>query len=107
MMRDLLTTTDKRCTYDLPRSLKERFGNLSLTVDRLLVGLAGGASMLIPMIIMAFAKSKMARLVVVSVATILFANFMALTSVSKENVVASTAAYAAVMVVFIGSAESD
>ncbi|CZT21794.1 uncharacterized protein RCC_07660 [Ramularia collo-cygni] len=91
---------------DLAISLKERFGNLSLMVDRLFVALAGGASMLVPMIIMAFATSRTARLLVTSLATIIFANAMALTSASKENVVASTAAYAAVMVVFIGSATS-
>lgn len=91
---------------DLCIYLKERLGNLSMTVDRLIVGLAGGAGMLVPMIIMAFATSRTARLLVVSLATIVFANFMALTSASKENVVAATAAYAAVMVVFIGSAES-
>lgn len=86
--------------------MKEKLGNLSMVVDRLIVALAGGAGMLAPMIIMAFATSRTARLLVVSLATLVFANFMALTSASKENVVAATAAYAAVMVVFIGSAES-
>lgn len=91
---------------DVPGYLRDKYGNLSMTVDRLAVALAGGASMLVPMIIMSFASSVTERLIVVSVATIVFANFMALTSASKENVVAATAAYAAVMVVFLGSAES-
>lgn len=100
----LLTTVGALFKRDVANLLKERFGNLSMTVDRILVGLAGGASILVPMIIMVFATSMTARLICVSVATIVFANFVALTSVSKENVVAATAAYAAVMVVFIGNA---
>lgn len=92
--------------WDVADSLKRRFGNLTKTLDRLLVGLAGGASLLVPMIVMTFAKSRTARLIIVSVATMLFATAMALTTTSKENVITATTAYAAILVVYIGSSES-
>lgn len=90
--------------WDAADKLKRRFGNLTKTLDRLLVGIAGGASLLVPMILMTFEETRTARLIIVSVATLLFAAAMALTTTSKDNVIAATAAYAAIMVVYIGSA---
>lgn len=92
--------------WDVADGLKRRFGNLTKTMDRLLVGLAGGASLLVPMIVMTFATSRTARLIIVSVATLLFATAMALTSTSKDNVIAATTAYAAILVVYIGSSDT-
>ncbi|KAF2170721.1 hypothetical protein M409DRAFT_18695 [Zasmidium cellare ATCC 36951] len=93
-------------TWDVADGLKRRFGNLTKTLDRLLVGLAGGASLLVPMIVMTFATTRAARLIIVSVATMLFATAMALTTTSKENVITATTAYAAILVVYIGSSET-
>ncbi|KAK4501455.1 hypothetical protein PRZ48_007264 [Zasmidium cellare] len=93
-------------TWDVADGLKRRFGNLTKTLDRLLVGLAGGASLLVPMILMTFETSRTARLIIVSVATMLFATAMALTTTSKENVITATTAYAAILVVYIGSSET-
>ena len=93
--------------WDIADNLKKRFGNLTTTLDRILVGVAGGAALLIPMIIMTFATSQTARLIVVSVATMLFAVFMAFTGTSKESVIGSVAAYAAIMVVYIGSSDTS
>ena len=93
-------------TRDVADSLKRRFGNLTATLDRFLTGLAGGISLLVPMIVMTFLPGRTARLVIVSVATMLFAAAMSLTAVSKDNVIAATAAYAAIMVVYIGSSDT-
>ncbi len=54
------------------------------------------------MIIMTYVTAIHYRLVIVSTATILFAIGIALTSASKDAVIGATAAYAAVMVVYIG-----
>ena len=71
------------------------------------LAIGAGASLLVPMIIMTFKTSRTARLIVVSVATILFGVLFAVISNSKENILGATAAYAAVMVVYIGSANSS
>lgn len=93
-------------TWDVADSLKRRFGNLTATLDRFLTGLAGGISLLVPMIMMTFLTGRTARLVIVSCATMLFAAAMSLTTVSKDSVIAATAAYAAIMVVYIGSSDT-
>lgn len=90
--------------WDVANSLRRRFGNLSEALGRIIIGIVGGASFLVPMIIMTFVTQVHYRLVIISVATILFAIGVAFTSASKDSVVAATAAYAAVMVVYIGSA---
>lgn len=65
----------------------------------------GGAFLLTPMIIMTFRTSRTARLVTVCVATLLFAMFMGCgTSARKQDILGATAAYAAVMVVYVGTA---
>ena len=73
-------------------------------VTRLLFSVTGGAALLVPMIIMTFYTSQHARLIVVALAVILFSIFMAATNAPRDSIVAATAAYAAVMVVYIGSA---
>ena len=78
--------------------------NITRIFQQIILAVAGGASLLVPMIIMTFKTSQTARLIVVSVATILFGMVFAVVSSSKENILAGTAAYAAVMVVYIGSA---
>lgn len=78
--------------------------NFTRKFQQLILAFAAGASLLVPMIIMTFQTSRTARLIVVSVATILFGMCFALASNSKENILGGTAAYAAVMVVYIGTA---
>lgn len=92
--------------WDMADRLKKRFGNLTQTLDRVLVGVTGGASLLIPMIMMTFLTGRNARLLIVSIATILFAMAMALWSKDRESVIGATSAYAAIMVVYIGSSET-
>lgn len=65
----------------------------------------GGAALIVPMLIMALRPGLVVNLVTTSVATILFgtaAAFM-LSGSSGQDVLASTAAYAAVLVVFVGA----
>lgn len=93
-------------TWDLADNLKKRFGNLTTTLDRFLVGLAGGVSLLVPMILMTFLTGRTPRLIIVSVATLLFAGIVSFTTASREAVVGSTAAYAAIMVVYIGASDT-
>ncbi|KAK3048972.1 hypothetical protein LTR09_009626 [Extremus antarcticus] len=81
--------------------------NLTAMAQRVVVALVGGAALLVPMVVMTFETGRTGMLVVVCVATILFGVAFALVSKSKENVLAGTAAYAAVMVVYIGSASPD
>lgn len=73
--------------------------------QRSIIAMTGGASLLVPMIIMTFATSRTARLIIVSAAVLLFSVFAAVaTAASRENLLGATAAYAAVMVVYVGTA---
>ncbi|KAK0616196.1 hypothetical protein B0T14DRAFT_567817 [Immersiella caudata] len=76
-------------------------------LERLGMGLAGGLALIIPMLIMVLQKDLVTTLVTTSVATMLFAGGLALlgTRLKGETVLASVAAYAAVLVVFVGTSE--
>ncbi|KAE9366537.1 hypothetical protein N431DRAFT_445261 [Stipitochalara longipes BDJ] len=80
---------------------------LSSFVDRLvkfLLALVGGASLIVPMLIMSFHASKTKSLVTVSIATFVFSFVLAMALRLKINdVLGATAAYAAVLVVFVGT----
>jgi hypothetical protein len=78
--------------------------DLTRKFQQILLAIGAGGSLLVPKIIMTFETSRRARLIVVSVATILFGVLFTVISNSKENILGATAAYAAVMVVYIGSA---
>jgi len=56
------------------------------------------------MMIMTFKVSRTARLTTVCVATLVFAYCMVFISSNRQEIVAATAAYAAVMVVYVGTA---
>ena len=77
--------------------------NLTTLLGHVLLAVVGGVSLLAPMIIMTFVTGRNGRLIVVCVATMLFGVVFGVVSSSKENILAGTAAYAAVMVVFVGS----
>jgi hypothetical protein len=75
---------------------------------RFLVALMGGAFLLVPIIAMSFTHSQNWRLVISSIAVIAFAVFLSfLSEASNQEVLGGAAAYAAVMVVFVGSALSN
>jgi hypothetical protein len=71
------------------------------------VAVTAGASILLPMIIMTFVPSIYWRLGIVSAAVIVFALGMSAASQSSDEVIAATAGYAAIMVVYIGSTDHE
>ena len=80
--------------------------NISPFVDRLarfIIAFASGTSLIVPMIIMSLHPSITKSLITTSVAVVLLAAFLSfvIRSSNAETIVA-TAAYAAVLVVFIG-----
>jgi hypothetical protein len=61
----------------------------------------------VPIIIMSFLTTQNARLITASLFVVAFATFLSFTSAaSNHEILAGSAAYAAVLVVFIGSALS-
>ena len=77
----------------------------ALTWERLWMGLLGGLALIAPMLIMVLHKDLLTTLLTASVATVLFAGAMALlaSETRGETVLAAVAAYAAVLVVFVGA----
>ena len=72
---------------------------------RMIFALVGGVALIAPVLIMTLHPSRNTSLITVSVATFLFALVMALwaTDMVGKDVLATTAAYVAVLVVFIGT----
>ena len=71
--------------------------------QRLTAAVFGGLSVIVPMLIMAINPSQAKTLVTSSVAVLVFALILAWrSSANMETLLATTAAYAAVMVVFVG-----
>ena len=64
--------------------------------------IAGGAALLISMLTIPFFTSPNVRLTVIYITVLLFSGLMATTNAPSNNIVAATAAYAAVMIVYIG-----
>jgi hypothetical protein len=73
--------------------------------SRLQMALFGGVALIAPMLIMALHPGRTVDLVTTSVATVIFVIFVVVwnTDASGMEVLASTAAYAAVLVVFVGA----
>ncbi|KAI1324197.1 hypothetical protein F5Y16DRAFT_402604 [Xylariaceae sp. FL0255] len=73
--------------------------------QRLRMAIFGGIAILVPVIIMSFRTKLSEQLIITSVATVLFAIWSVIigTDASGKDVLASTAAYAAVLVVFVGT----
>jgi len=64
----------------------------------------GGAALLVPMIIMVFEASLSKSLITTSVSVLFFAGFLSFgISASNQDILAATATYAAVLVVFVGT----
>lgn len=88
-------------------SRTERYNAASLAQirERLWMGIAGGLALIVPMIIMVLKKDLLTTLLTTSSATLLFAGVLAIapTDIRGETVLAAVAAYAAVLVVFVGA----
>jgi hypothetical protein len=73
-------------------------------IGSVIVSVASGASIIVPMIIMSFDGGRTKSLIVVSVAVLFFGFVLAaVIQVRGENVFLATATYAAVLVVFVGA----
>jgi len=90
-------STTHNCQEYRGRQLWVRFGMAS----------AGGLVLIVPMLIMANLESKTASLVTTCVAMFLFAAGITFgTQLKPDQVLGATAAYAAVLVVFVGTSFS-
>ena len=71
---------------------------------RFVVGFVGGAALIVPMLVMSIKRSQAKSLTTTSVAVVLFAVAMAVgIRATNAETLAATAAYAAVLVVFVGT----
>ena len=69
---------------------------------RFLIAITSGASLIVPMVIMSLDKTLRKSLVTTSVAVLLFAAFISFVmKVKNSDIITATAAYAAVLVVFV------
>lgn len=77
--------------------------------QRILMGVFGGIALICPVLVMVLYPSRNTNLVTVSVATILFAFLLAIgaSDGTGKDVLAATAAYTAVLVVFFGTSGSS
>ena len=90
---------------ELEQKGREQRSQRNAFTQRIVMAMFGGAALIGPMLIMTLHPSRNTSLITVSVATFLFAlalAFIARDSAGK-NVLAATAAYAAVLVVFVGT----
>lgn len=73
--------------------------------ERLIMGLFGGLALIGPMLIMVLNPSQNTSLITVSIATIIFSLVLAQSArdIAGKDVLAATAAYAAVLVGFVGA----
>jgi hypothetical protein len=75
---------------------------------RFAMAVAGGIALIVPVVVMSCHQSLTWSLATTSIATVLFAIFITLYSRAEEkDILAATAAYAAVLVVFIGTSLSQ
>ena len=81
--------------------------NVQQLGQRFIMAISGGVALLVPMIVMVLNPSQNKSLITTCVAVSVFAIIIALISkASPENVLGITAAYAAVLVVFVGTGSS-
>lgn len=98
-LHQLMGTFNERTRVNKDRNLKELTARLAAAV-------LGGIALIGPMLLMVLRQDKTTNLITTCVAVLVFAIMMAQYSTgSKETIVATVAAYAAVLVVFVGSQE--
>lgn len=90
---------------DYSQGLPPEIYSASLTrIARFLVGIVGGAWLIVPLLIMAFHSSLTKTMVTVCIAVVLFALAVSLLfKLDNKDTVTATATYAAVLVVFVGT----
>ena len=84
---------------------KAELAKRSAFTSRLLMSLFGGIALIVPTIIMAKHQDVNTSLITTSIATVVFAAILAIgaTDSTGKDVLAATAAYTAVLVVFVGT----
>jgi hypothetical protein len=86
---------------------RQEYGGRGSFVDvsaRVLFGLCGAISLLIPLVVLTFIKSVNYRLLATILFVLTFVLMIALLSdANNQELVGATAAYAAVLVVFVGT----
>jgi VIT1/CCC1 family predicted Fe2+/Mn2+ transporter len=81
---------------------------IDATKARLIWSISGGLLLIVPMLIMALVRSQTASLITSSSAVLIFALAVAgISSAKPQELLAATAAYAAVLVVFVGTSQSQ
>ena len=84
---------------------RQRRSEETALTERLVMAMFGGVALIAPMLIMTLHPSRNVSLITTSLATFIFALFLAVgaTNSAGKDVLAATAAYAAVLVVFVGT----
>ena len=121
-----LLSSEKRLTYEMMRNVgltsspfadsykhennarlplgQRRSVTLKTLVGRFIVALLGGVALIGPMLLMVLHNDQTTKLATTSVAVFLVAAFMAMYSTAPPEILVSVvAAYAAVLVVFVGA----
>lgn len=93
---------------ELNQHRRLRTAEVKALIQRILMGLFGGIALICPVLIMALSPSRNTNLITVSLATIVFAILLAIgaSDSTGKDVLAATAAYTAVLVVFFGTSSS-
>ncbi|KAI7782629.1 uncharacterized protein LA080_013117 [Diaporthe eres] len=115
LRRRLMTYLPSRFTFsrhEREKRLKEyeqgdppkEISGLVDALARFIIAITGGACLIVPMVIMSLSPSKVESLVAVSVAVVIFSLMLSFgIRVSNIETLVSTATYAAVLVVFVGT----
>jgi len=90
---------------ELNREIRLERQKESAYSERLWMGIFGGVALIGPMLLMVLHRDRNTSVITTSVATLLFAVLLTRTARELEgkDVLAATAAYAAVLVVFVGA----
>ena len=90
---------------ELDQKGREERSRKQVFTQRIIMALFGGAAVIGPMLIMTLHPSRNTSLITVSLATFLFALLLAIVAKDSagKDVLAATAAYAAVLVVAVGT----
>jgi hypothetical protein len=89
---------------ELNREVRFQQEKENVSWDRLLMGIIGGIALIGPMLLMVLHRDLDTSIITASVATFIFASGLTgVKSLAGKDVLAATAAYAAVLVVFVGS----
>jgi hypothetical protein len=109
--RHLSWTTEERAARraDYSRGLPPETYSASLNrIARFLVGIVGGAWLIVPLLIMAFHSSLTKTMITVCTTVVLFALAVSLLfELDNKDTVTATATYAAVLVVFVGTSTAS